>query len=74
VQDIVVYADEPPIFFHYECPACGAKSEIQPTVVAEAAIQEMGYKDFRHFARERICEAVIHGYGDDTEAPRVEEG
>ena len=31
VQDCVLFEDEPPMFCHWECVACGARTETRPS-------------------------------------------
>lgn len=42
VKDCVLFVDEPPMFFHWECPRCRAKSNVQPTFLITEALASHG--------------------------------
>lgn len=52
VQDPVVFEEEPPMFFHYECTGCGARTVTLPTSLTEDALKELGYSSYDAFLEE----------------------
>lgn len=47
VQDYIYHPDEPPMFYHYECPKCTLwLSTSTPSILTERAVRKLGYKDF----------------------------
>lgn len=54
VKDWVMHPDEPPLFWHYECTACGAATDIMPSVLSEKAVRGLGFENFDKFAEEVI--------------------
>lgn len=56
VKDCVVFEDEPPLFFHYECQKCGYSTGINPTSLTDSAVRSLGFKDFSEYADKVINE------------------
>ena len=46
VKDVVLHEDEPPMFFHWTCSNCGARTPIAATGLTQDAVKSLGYKDF----------------------------
>ena len=60
VKDWIIHPEEPPMFCHYECTGCGARTEVMPTALTEHAVKKLGYKDFADWAKK-------HTEGRETE-------
>jgi len=54
VKDWVVHPEEPPMFYHYECSGCGARTSTTPSVLSEDAARKLGYKDFAEYAEKNL--------------------
>ena len=49
-KDHVLFEDEPPLFYHYECPHCGYHlTNMIPTAITENAVKKLGYRDFKDY-------------------------
>jgi len=55
-QEIVVFKDEPPMFFRYTCTGCGFDYGVWSRVVSDHVLKLMGYRDFLHYAKAVIEE------------------
>lgn len=44
VKDWIVSPEEPPLFYHYECPICHGCSAIVPTTLTLKAVRNLGYE------------------------------
>ena len=53
-KDIVHHPDEPPLFSHWSCKACGFESSIEPTQTSHDAAGSLGYKDFYDYAEKVV--------------------
>jgi DNA-directed RNA polymerase subunit RPC12/RpoP len=42
VQNIVLFYDEPPMFYHWHCVKCGAETPPLPTRITEEAAKKAG--------------------------------
>lgn len=38
----IMFEDEPPLFFYWECSNCSARTKIQPTILVEQVAEKMG--------------------------------
>lgn len=55
-KDWIIDPEEPPMFYHYECPKCFARTDIEPTLITEKAVRNLGYDDFKDFANKNILQ------------------
>lgn len=71
VKDWIVDPEEPPLFYHYECPHCGASTAPEPSSLTEHAVRDLGFRNFDHFAethlqpKEEPCQHAYVRQGDD---------
>lgn len=51
VKDYIYHPEEPPMFYHYECPKCIFWfSTFTPSILTERTVRKLGYKDFNDYA------------------------
>lgn len=58
IKDYIYHPEEPPMFYHYECPKCKTKTDIEPTLLIEKAIRDLGYKDFNDFMENKTSKLM----------------
>lgn len=46
VKDWLLFPDEPPILYHWECTSCNVRSDVQETSMATEAAKQFGYSSF----------------------------
>jgi len=47
IKDWICHPEEPPLFFHYECPKCTLWiSTFKPSILTEKAVRQLGFKRF----------------------------
>lgn len=49
VKDIIYHPEEPPMFVHWQCAHCGARTPTQPTSLTEDACRKLGYDSFADY-------------------------
>lgn len=55
VKDVVLFEDEPPLFAHWECPACNRKlTPVYPTAITEQTLLRLGYRDIAEYV-DQVC-------------------
>lgn len=54
VNDWLYDPDEPPMFYHYECPKCFARTDIMPSKLTEKAVKQLGFNSFEEYTNELI--------------------
>lgn len=62
VKDYIYHSEEPPMFYHYECPKCKLwLCEPTPSALTERAVRKLGYKDFNDYMG-KVAEDIINEY------------
>jgi hypothetical protein len=51
IKDVVLFADEPPMFYHLECTRCGARTAVMPTCITESAARSLGFDSFDDYSK-----------------------
>jgi hypothetical protein len=51
VKDWIAHPEEPPLFIHWECPRCLARSPSLPTSLTTKAVRDLGYRNFDEYAK-----------------------
>lgn len=54
VQDWIYDPEEPPMFYHYECRRCGARTDTIPSPLTEKSVKRLGFKDFHDYYKRVI--------------------
>lgn len=49
IKDWIYDPEEPPMFYHYECPQCFARTDIEPTILTENAVKKLGFENFQDY-------------------------
>lgn len=49
VQDWIYHPEEPPMFYHYECPKCYARTDTKPSLLTERTVRSLGFNSFDDF-------------------------
>jgi len=57
IKDHIFHPEEPPMFYHYECPKCKLWLCVStPSVLTERAVRQLGYKNFDDYAKKVLKE------------------
>ena len=51
VKEVVLFEDEPPMFYRWQCQNCGAKTPVIPTGLTISAVTSLGYEDFDAYCK-----------------------
>jgi uncharacterized protein (UPF0212 family) len=50
VKDWIYDPEEPPMFYYYKCPKCGARTDTEPSLLTEKACKSLGFDNFSDYA------------------------